>query len=157
MKRVSRTARLPFAATEMRALVSAISAYPQFLPWCRHATVLCQESDAQLASLGVAFGPFIKDLITRNSETAEGISVQSLSAPFSALRGQWRFLARPEGGCEVQFELLYAFSSRLAELTLGVAFDKIANTMMDAFIAEARRRHNARNASSGAGATLGRL
>jgi len=39
MKKISRTALLPYSALQMYNLVNDVAAYPKFLPWCGAAEV----------------------------------------------------------------------------------------------------------------------
>ena len=51
MKRLQRSALLPFAARQMYALVNDVERYPEFLPWCENAEILVRKDDEMVARL----------------------------------------------------------------------------------------------------------
>jgi ribosome-associated toxin RatA of RatAB toxin-antitoxin module len=70
--------------------------------------------------------------------------MQLVEGPFSTLEGTWQFmpLGEPvgEGGrqaCKVTLDLRYAFAGRALDAVLSPVFDRVANTLIDAFVARA--------------------
>ncbi|MGE0847273.1 MAG: type II toxin-antitoxin system RatA family toxin, partial [Flavobacteriaceae bacterium] len=60
------------------------------------------------------------------------IDVSQLSGPFETLTNRWRF--HPEGeGTRVEFELAYAFRSRLMQAAAGAVLDKAFSKFAEAF------------------------
>ena len=122
MDTIDRSALVHYTPQEMFALVSDVEAYPQFLPWCTGAEILSQAGDASHLPLMQAV----------------------LEGPFSQLHGRWRFDPLGEEGCKVSLFLEYDFSSRMVSLVVGPVFNKIANSLVDAFQKRAVEVYGAR-------------
>ena len=131
---VDRSALVHYSNDEMFALVSDIEAYPQFLPWCSGARVLSREQDEMIASIGFAVSGVSKSFTTRNRlKPGREISMQLVEGPFSQLEGRWRFIPLGDAGSKISLILEYDFSSKMVSLAVGPVFNKIANTLVDAF------------------------
>lgn len=134
----------------MYALVTAISDYPQFLPWCDKAEVLEQHADGVTARLGLAYMGVRHAFTTRNLHINNAsVGVQLVDGPFSLLDGDWKFLpiGRPgvaQQACKIEFELRYAFASPALEVVVSPVFDKVANTFVDSFVRRAEDVYGAR-------------
>ena len=55
MKHVKKSVLLWYSAREMYALVTAVAAYPGFLPWCEKAEVLDEDASGMTARLHLQF------------------------------------------------------------------------------------------------------
>ena len=66
MKRIQRSALLPYPATHLFDLVNDIERYPEFLPWCRKAEIVSRQEQEVLASLVVRKGGIEHTFTTRN-------------------------------------------------------------------------------------------
>lgn len=122
----------------MFALVDAVEAYPQFLPWCSGADVLHRDETRTRATLHVNYHGAKQSFTTENAkEPPAKMIVRLVEGPFRVLDGEWRFSALEEHACKVEFRLHYEFSSRLLEKLVGPVFSYIANTMVDAFVKRA--------------------
>ena len=131
---VDRSALVHYSNDEMFALVSDIEAYPQFLPWCSGARVLSREQDEMTASIDFAVSGVSKSFTTRNRlKPGREISMQLVEGPFSQLEGRWRFIPLGDAGSKISLFLEYDFSSKMVSLAVGPVFNKIANTLVDAF------------------------
>jgi ribosome-associated toxin RatA of RatAB toxin-antitoxin module len=131
---IDRSALLPYSTDEMFALVSDINAYPQFLPWCNNAQVLSQEGDELSARIAFSVRGVSKSFTTRNRlQPGEEISMKLVEGPFSRLEGRWRFEPLGEAGSKISLFLEYDFSSKMVSFAVGPVFNKIANTLVDAF------------------------
>ena len=134
LNRVDRSALLPYTTSEMFDLVSDISAYPEFLPWCSGAQILSQEGEELSARIGFSVSGVSKSFTTRNRlRPGKEIAMQLVEGPFSELHGRWRFDALGDAGCKISLFLEYEFSSKMVSLVVGPVFNKIANTLVDAF------------------------
>ena len=71
LQTVSRSALVPYAASEMFALVADIEKYPGFLLWCREARIRVPGEDTVEASLEIGRGPIRKTFTTRNVMTQD--------------------------------------------------------------------------------------
>ena len=134
MELVDRSALLPYTADEMYALVSDILTYPQFLPWCSGTEILSQEGEELSARIGFSVGGVSQSFTTRNRlQSGKEIAMQLVDGPFSQLEGRWRFEPLGDAGCKISLLLEYDFSSKMVGLVVGPVFNKIANTLVDAF------------------------
>ena len=148
MKHVKKSVLLWYSAPEMYALVTAVEAYPSFLPWCARAEVLDQTGDGMTARLHLHYAGLRHAFTTRNQHSPEQSVLMSLvDGPFSDLDGHWRFVAIGAAGaaaCRVEFDLRYAFASRALETVLSPVFDRVANTFVDSFVARAEQVYGPR-------------
>lgn len=142
MPSVNRTALLPYSCRQMYDVVNDIEAYPSFLKWCEHATVL-QHGERELkARLTLAKGPVRQSFVTANTMVPEReIRLRLEEGPFRFLSGLWRFEPVGDGangGCEVSLHLEFEFKRGLVNRTFGQVFNPISNTLVDAFCQRAR-------------------
>jgi ribosome-associated toxin RatA of RatAB toxin-antitoxin module len=150
MKHVRRSVLLWYSPREMYTLVTGIPAYPQFLPWCDRAEVLQADSDSVTARLSLAYMGVRHAFTTRNQHVADrSVTVSLVDGPFSVLEGNWIFqpLGRPgteEQACKIEFDLRYTFASAALERVVSPVFDRVANTLVDAFVRRAEEVYGAR-------------
>ncbi|NOY74153.1 MAG: type II toxin-antitoxin system RatA family toxin [Gammaproteobacteria bacterium] len=134
MQTISRSALVPYSASEMFSLVDNIIAYPEFLPWCSQSNEIERDADEVHASIEINKGALRKSFSTCNRiQKNKMIEMRLKEGPFKHLQGFWRFDQLGDEGCRVSFDLQFEFSSRLLGLTIGPIFSKIANDMVDAF------------------------
>jgi ribosome-associated toxin RatA of RatAB toxin-antitoxin module len=141
MKSVHKTVLIWHSAPEMFALVADVARYPEFLPWCSEGAVLQEQDEVMVARVGMSISGIRKSFTTRNTHDGQrSIRLELVDGPFSQLDGHWEFI--PLGGpgqkaCKIVFTLNYAFSSRTLEALVGPVFDKIAGSLVDAFVKRA--------------------
>ncbi|HEX5093676.1 MAG TPA: type II toxin-antitoxin system RatA family toxin [Burkholderiales bacterium] len=134
MKRIARSAIVEHSAEHMYALVEGIEAYPQFLPWCREARVAERGPARTVATLTVGVGGVRYAFTTENANhPPDGIELRLREGPFRHFSARWRFDALGPRATRVGFEMEYAFSGALVSRALGPIFERIADTMVDAF------------------------
>jgi ribosome-associated toxin RatA of RatAB toxin-antitoxin module len=134
LNRVDRSALLPYTSAEMFELVSDIAAYPQFLPWCSGTQILSQQGEELDARISFSVSGVSQSFTTRNQlRPGTEIAMQLVDGPFSELQGRWRFQPLGNAGCKISLFLEYGFSSKMVALAVGPVFNKIANTLVDAF------------------------
>lgn len=144
MKSVARSAIVPHTAAEMYALVEDIESYPRFLPWCVGAEVKSRGPDATLATLSVGMGAVRQSFTTRNANRApEAIDMQLVEGPFRRFGAAWRFEPLGERACKVAFSMQFEFASRTLAALLQPLFERIADSMVDAFTRRADEVHGA--------------
>lgn len=145
MKHVEKSALVWFSPEQMFNLVTDVARYPEFLPWCDRAQVLEQDAHGMTAEVGIAFSRIHQSFTTRNEhEGHEKVHMTLVKGPFSKLQGEWFFSplggAGADGGaqaCKVSLRLTYDFDNVALRMLVGPVFDKIANTMVDAFVKRA--------------------
>lgn len=146
MKTVHKSVLIWYGAEEMFALVTDIPRYPEFLPWCDHAQVLETYPDGVKAEVGISFGGIRQTFVTRNTHVpGKLVRMELVEGPFSSLNGTWTFtgLAEGERACKVALELQYAFKSGALAALVGPVFDRIAGTLVDAFVKRAEQVYGA--------------
>ena len=154
MKTVHKSVLIWYSAEEMFALVTDITKYPEFLPWCDQARVLSRESDGITAEVGMAISGIRQSFVTKNTHT-EGrkVRLSLIKGPFSHLAGEWCFsplvangvgaagadVATVQRACRVDLTLDYRFDNRALAALIGPVFDRIAGSLVDAFVKRAEQ------------------
>lgn len=143
MKTVHKSVLIWYSPQEMYALVTDVAHYPEFLPWCDHALVLEQDAGGMTAEVGISFSGIRQTFTTRNSHTAPSrVGMQLVKGPFSKLDGQWNFHPLGDGSqraCKVELSLNYGFDNAALGALVGPVFDKIAASLVDAFVKRAQQ------------------
>ncbi|MDZ7710487.1 MAG: type II toxin-antitoxin system RatA family toxin [Roseovarius sp.] len=133
------TRRLPYTADQMYALVADVGRYPEFLPWTaaarvRRVTPQDDGSEVMEADLVISFKVFRERFGSRVvlwPETKR-IETEYLDGPFHHMRSNWAF-ADVEGGCEVSFDVDFAFRNRLLQKAADVFFLEAMRRIVGAF------------------------
>lgn len=138
MRRVSRSALVPYSAQQMFDLVADVAAYPEFLPWCTFAEVHERGAEQLRASIGLGFSKLNTHFTTCNTLSApDSMTMQLVDGPFRSLLGQWEFRQLGEAGCEVDLRVEFEFAGTAQDLLFGAGFEKICNQLIDAFVRRA--------------------
>jgi ribosome-associated toxin RatA of RatAB toxin-antitoxin module len=151
MKHVKKSVLLWYSPREMYTLVTAVSDYPDFLPWCERTEVIAQDETGMTARMHLHYAGVRHAFTTRNAHAPDRrVEVDLVDGPFSQLDGTWKFLPLAIPGdadaraCKVEFEMRYEFSSRALEAVLSPVFDRVANTFVDSFVRRAEQVYGAR-------------
>ncbi|MFT4194614.1 type II toxin-antitoxin system RatA family toxin [Ottowia sp.] len=150
MKSVHKSVLIWYAAREMYDLVIDIERYPDFLPWCDHGRVLERTESGMTAEVGLSFKGVRQSFVTRNEHVpGSEVRLHLVKGPFSRLEGVWTFT--PVGGegeraCRVDLRLAYGFANALLAGLVGPVFDRIALSLVDAFVARAQQVYGAQAA-----------
>jgi ribosome-associated toxin RatA of RatAB toxin-antitoxin module len=141
MKTIQKSVLLMHSAHEMFALVTDVQHYSAFLPWCDRSEVIEQDEHMMLAKVGMSIGGLRQSFTTRNThEIDQQVLMSLVDGPFSQLDGQWDFTPLGDGeasACKVEFRLSYGFSSQTLARLVGPVFDKIAGSLVEAFVKRA--------------------
>ena len=139
MRKISRSALVPFSGAQMFALVEDVEAYPEFVPFCQATEVQKRQGDTLEASLKIGRGPAAMRFTTRNtSEPGRKMVIRLLDGPFRELRGMWRFDPVDEDGCRVTLEMEFEFASAALAALFGAMFEQTVGSLVDAFTKRAR-------------------
>ena len=134
MRKVNRSALVPYSAPQMYELVKDVEAYPSFLPWCNDAEIHVREPHVIEASLELHHRGISKRFRTRNPlRENEALGIELVGGPFRALSGGWRFQELGDAGCKVSLELEFEFESRATDVIFGRFFENICNKLVDSF------------------------
>lgn len=149
MKSVHKSVLLWHSAHEMFTLVTDVTSYPKFLPWCDQTTVLDATASGMTAKVGMTLSGVKQSFTTRNTHDQDRKVVMCLvDGPFSELDGTWEFTPLGDGiqrACKVDFKLNYGFSSGALSALVGPVFDKIAASLVDAFVKRADQVYGTSN------------
>ncbi|MDP3798077.1 MAG: type II toxin-antitoxin system RatA family toxin [Polaromonas sp.] len=141
MKTVHKSVLIWYSAAEMFALVTDVASYPQFLPWCDQASVLDETEGGMTAKVSISIAGLSQSFTTRNiHEKDRQVSLKLVDGPFSRLDGHWDFHPLGKGSeraCKVDFTLRYDFDNAALAAMVGPVFDKIAGSLVDAFVKRA--------------------
>ena len=143
MKSVHKSVLIWYSAEEMFALVTAIDRYPQFLPWCDHAHASTNDDLTVSAEIGISFSGIRQTFSTLNTHVSgRQVAMKLVHGPFSELSGTWDFTPlgdEAQRACRVELSLSYGFSNATLGKLVGPVFDKIAASMVDAFVKRAEQ------------------
>jgi ribosome-associated toxin RatA of RatAB toxin-antitoxin module len=139
MRKVNRSALVPYTAREMFGLVDDVESYPEFVPWCNHAAEESRVGSVVVATLELHKGPISKHFTTRNTlREFEAIDMELVGGPFRQLSGGWRFREIENQGCRVSLELDFEFENRVIDVMFGAFFKDAGDSLVDAFTNRAR-------------------
>lgn len=144
MKTVNKTVLVLHSPQKMFDLVNAVDTYHRFLPWCDQSRFIDQSDVGYTAEIGMEFASLHQAFSTRNTvaHSEQGVytvDMQLVDGPFSNMSGSWSFapIDGDEDASRVTFDLQYAFESKTLALMIGPVFDKIVNSLVDAFVKRA--------------------
>lgn len=139
MRRITRSALVPFSAEQMFNLVNDVESYPRFLPGCVGSRILDLSGNVMTAALDVAKAGIRKTFVTRNELiTNSMINIQLVEGPFQYLSGYWVFTPLDLNACKVELNLEFEFTNSLVELAFGKIFNELAVSMVSMFTKRAR-------------------
>lgn len=134
---------LPYTADFIFGIVADVERYPEFVPWCAGLRVLRREpasfGEVIWAQTLVGYKT-LRERYTSRVELARKehrIDVNQTEGPFRKLENHWRFTP-VEGGCRVDFSIVFEFRSRMLGHIAGAALALVMGRMTDAFEARAR-------------------
>ena len=138
MRRLARSALLPYAPEAMFALVNDIERYPEYLKWCRSVEILETRENEVVAALTLAGRGLRESLVTRNcAEPDHRIVLTLVEGPFRHFEGIWTFTSVGTG-CRIDLTLEFELKSGLLSV-LGAPFlNRAADALVDAFSRRAR-------------------
>ena len=143
MKTVHKSVLIWYTPQEMYDLVTDVAKYPAFLPWCDRANVLNHDAQGMTAEIGIAFSGIRQTFTTQNAHISpRSVAMTLVKGPFSKLDGQWNFSEVGDGSqraCKVELSLYYGFDSPTLGKLIGPVFDKIAASMVEAFVKRAQQ------------------
>ncbi len=155
---IHRSALIAHSAASTFDLIEAAEHYPAFLPWCANAIILARDESVVVARITVNYHGLRFDLTTRNpKQRPHWMAIHLERGPFRHFGGEWHLAELAPEACKIEFTLRYEFDSALVGKLAGGVFDRIADTMIDAFASRAEQalpRPEA-GADPGAGPTSG--
>lgn len=147
MKSLHKSVLIWYSPEQMFDVVTDVARYQEFLPWCHESSVIEQSAQGMKASIGMQLAGFKQGFTTHNQHITKAngalaVQMELIDGPFSKLGGTWSF--DPISGsntpaCKVTLDLSYEIKNRLLQMAIGSAFDKIASSLVDAFIDRAKK------------------
>jgi ribosome-associated toxin RatA of RatAB toxin-antitoxin module len=142
MRHIRRSALVATSPQRMFDLINDIERYPEFVPGCSAARVLESTPGMVRAELTVGSGLMKSTFATINRlHPPDRIDLQLASGPLKSLHGHWILVPVAAGavtGCRVQLDLTFEPHGGLAAMALGPVVEKLAGSLVDAFVARAR-------------------
>jgi ribosome-associated toxin RatA of RatAB toxin-antitoxin module len=136
---VRRSALVLRSATHLFDVIEAAEHYPRFLPWCVGAAIVSRDDNLVSADLRVQWGGLNFEMRTRNPKRRpEHMAIHLERGPFRRFEGEWRLASLTADACRVEFMLDYEFDSSLMTRVAGPVFNRIADTLVDAFVQHAQ-------------------
>jgi coenzyme Q-binding protein COQ10 len=130
--RESRT--LPYSAEQMFDLVADVGRYPEFLPWVIATRVKSDDGHEMVADMLVGFKALREKFTSRVIKDRPGrLEVIYVDGPMRDLDNVWQFRPLPDGGCEIDFNVEFAFKNKMFEVLAGQYFDRAFRKMVAAF------------------------
>jgi coenzyme Q-binding protein COQ10 len=130
---------LPYSPEQLYALVGDVDRYPEFVPWIVGMRTWNQRTDAEgvgwvdaEAKVGFSFLRERFSTRVRRDPAARQIDVGLISGPFEKLRNRWVFEPDP-AGTRVEFDIDFAFKTRLLEGLLARNFEHAVDRLMTCF------------------------
>jgi ribosome-associated toxin RatA of RatAB toxin-antitoxin module len=136
---IQHSLEVPYNVSEMYDLVNHIEKYSEFLPWCTESKVISQDEDNIEARLTLTGGGLSKSFTTSNRiQKDKLIEINLINGPFKHLEGYWSFETTPRGS-KINLNLEFEFSTRLLALAFSPIFERVANTLVEAFSNRAKQ------------------
>jgi coenzyme Q-binding protein COQ10 len=130
--------RLPYSAEQMFDLVADVARYGEFLPWVVATRIKSDSESEMVADMLVGFKALREKFTSKVlKQRPLEIEVIYLNGPLKDLDNTWKFRDLPEGGCEIDFCVEFAFRNRIFEALAGQYFDRAFRKMVGAFEARA--------------------
>ena len=140
MRKIHRSALVPYSSAQMYTLVKDVEAYPSFLPWCNDAEVHIREESFIEASLELHRGRISKKFRTRNVlKENESLGIALVGGPFRHMSGGWTFQQLSDAGSKVELDLQFEFESRATDIIFGRFFENTCNSLVDSFTQRAAK------------------
>lgn len=154
MRHIRRSALVPASPEHMFGLINEIERYPEFVPGCSAARVLERSPEQVRAELTVGSGLLKTTFATLNRLHPHHLIELTLeSGPLKSLNGRWMLSplnANGVTGCKVELDLSFEPHGGLAAMALGPVIEKLATSLVDAFVARAKPAHPTTVGSAGA-------
>jgi ribosome-associated toxin RatA of RatAB toxin-antitoxin module len=130
----------------MFELINDVARYPEFVPGCAAAQVLERSAGSLRAQLTVGNGALKTSFITRNTlEPFSAVRMDLEQGPFRSLKGLWTLtpVTSPQTqavmGCRVELHLQFEAKGGLAGMALNPLIERMAGSLVEAFVTRARQ------------------
>jgi ribosome-associated toxin RatA of RatAB toxin-antitoxin module len=137
---VRRSLLMPYPAEAMFDLIEQAEHYPQFIPWCTDAVILERSDEIVAARISMRVAGLTLSLQTRNPKRRpEWLALRMVRGPLRRFEGEWRLTPLNAAACRIEFTLSYEIGDGMIERVAGPVFARMADAMVDAYVARAER------------------
>jgi ribosome-associated toxin RatA of RatAB toxin-antitoxin module len=142
---IRRSALLEFSAGEIFDIIEGAEHYPEFLPGCESVTILERDEGVVAARVTVGWRGLRFGFTTRNPKRRpEWLAVRLVEGgALEHLDGEWNIQPLSPNACKVEFTLRCELQGAVASKLAGVAFEAVADALMNAYVARAQALHYA--------------
>jgi ribosome-associated toxin RatA of RatAB toxin-antitoxin module len=138
MADVQKSLLIQHSAQRMFDLVTDVTKYPEFLPWCGGVEIFQSTPELMEAKININFKGVKQYFHTKNiQKSPTNIEMTFVSGPFKKFEGRWVFSPLGEDACKIEFSLRYEFSNFVLDKLIGPVFSVIANTFVNSFVKRA--------------------
>jgi ribosome-associated toxin RatA of RatAB toxin-antitoxin module len=150
MSEVRKSALVGYSAERIFDLIEGAEHYPAFLPWCSDATILARDEQVVSARIAVDYHGLRFHFVTRNPKRRpEFLAIRLESGPFRHFDGEWHLASLAADACRIDFALRYEFQSAVTARLASPILDRMADTLVDAFIRRAEQVYGAETGLGG--------
>lgn len=126
-----------FSVEQLYNLIIDIEKYPEFLPWCKEATIINCDEETIVADLSISFQIFAekyrsKVILTPPKSGYAKVSVEMISGPFVYLTNIWE-LQCEENVTKIVFYVDFEFKSALLSKLANTFLTTVYTKMLEAF------------------------
>jgi len=138
MADVQKSLLIQHSAQRMYDLVTDVTKYPEFLPWCGCVEIFQSTPELMEAKININFKGVKQYFHTKNiQKSPTNIDMTFVSGPFKKFEGRWIFTPLADDACKIEFSLRYEFSNFVLDKLIGPVFSVIANTFVNSFVKRA--------------------
>jgi len=138
MADVQKSLLIQHSAQRMYDLVTDVTKYPEFLPWCGGVEIFQSTPELMEAKININFKGVKQYFHTKNiQKSPTNIDMTFVSGPFKKFEGRWIFTPLADDACKIEFSLRYEFSNFVLDKFIGPVFSVIANTFVNSFVKRA--------------------
>ena len=143
MNEVKKSVIVPHTPEKMFNLVTDITNYPKYLPWCSSTKTVKEQDNEVIGEIHIEYLKIKTHFVTKNINTKfSKIKFELVEGPFSTFSGYWLFTPLGETGCKVEFILRYKFNNVILAKIIGPVFSYISKNIVDGFVKEAARQRD---------------
>jgi ribosome-associated toxin RatA of RatAB toxin-antitoxin module len=140
--RVERTLLMPHPIETVFDIIEQAEHYPRFIPWCTKAVILERDDTMVWAILTMRVAGLNLALETRNPKRRpEWLQLKMVRGPLRRFEGEWRLTALNATACRIGFTLEYDITDPVVSRLAGPVFARMADTLVDAYVARAEYLH----------------
>ncbi|MDT8429527.1 MAG: type II toxin-antitoxin system RatA family toxin [Pseudomonadales bacterium] len=140
MIHIERSALVNWSAGQMFDLVNDIERYPQFMQGCQAARELERSEHELLGELTLGMAGMSYSFITRNTlHPPQEMRMELVQGPFRHFDAAWHFKPLTADACKVSLNMRFDFAGGILGSALEKVFNKSANSLVAALVAQADR------------------